>query len=472
MATKRDLVEAHAFSRRRLVTAFVSGAPGGREVEPVRPGRTLLGGAALAVLLVAGAAIAGIFAPRTPEDWLTEGLVVSRETPDPYVVLLDPESGEPVLHPVINITSAKLILGADATPRFVPQAAIDSVTPGSELGILGAPRNLPSSERLLGTGWTACLAPDAGVRFLVSDRPPPRAVPGGGYVVRSGADYYLVAESRPEGTAPPAAYRYLLPSDGGARDNMLAALGLGTSAEAWEVTADWLALVPPGAALELGAFGLLDFGDPLDYVGGDSGIAADARVGDVVAVDNQTLLLTSAGPAPLEPFDAAVYANVPAPPHRTYTPAEPPAVGRVEPPLVQAHWPDSTLAVVFGEYCLELHAAAGAAPSVTLGTDPTGDASAEGVAAGAVSVLVDSGRGAYVRSGDWGETSGGSQFVVDANGVAYPLDGPGAAGYLGYDAATAPLVPDSWLQLLAPGVTLSRDAALCPPGQDPGRPCQ
>ena len=59
MATKKDLVEAHAFSRRRLVTAFVSGAPGGREVEPVRPGRVLIGGVALSVLLLAGAAIAG-----------------------------------------------------------------------------------------------------------------------------------------------------------------------------------------------------------------------------------------------------------------------------------------------------------------------------------------------------------------------------------------------------------------------------
>ena len=46
MATKRDLVEAHQFSRRRLVTAFVSGAPGGREVEPARPGRTIVGGLA------------------------------------------------------------------------------------------------------------------------------------------------------------------------------------------------------------------------------------------------------------------------------------------------------------------------------------------------------------------------------------------------------------------------------------------
>ena len=46
MATKKDLVEAYSFSRRRLVTAFVSGAPGGREVEPARPGRTIVGGVA------------------------------------------------------------------------------------------------------------------------------------------------------------------------------------------------------------------------------------------------------------------------------------------------------------------------------------------------------------------------------------------------------------------------------------------
>ena len=62
MATKKDLVEAHAFSRRRLVTAFLSGAPGGREVEPARPGRTIFGGLALAVLLIAAAAIASVLA--------------------------------------------------------------------------------------------------------------------------------------------------------------------------------------------------------------------------------------------------------------------------------------------------------------------------------------------------------------------------------------------------------------------------
>jgi len=88
MATKKDLVEAYSFSRRRLITAFLSGAPGGREVEPSRPGRTVVGGLALAVLLVAGAAIASVLASRTPEDWNQVGLVVtSGDQPATYVIL-------------------------------------------------------------------------------------------------------------------------------------------------------------------------------------------------------------------------------------------------------------------------------------------------------------------------------------------------------------------------------------------------
>ena len=134
MATKRDLVEAHAFSRRRLVTAFVSGAPGGREVEPVRPGRTIVGGLALSVLLVLGAVIAGVFAPRTPEDWNKVGLVVSKDDGGLYVVT--EQSDHPVLRPVINVTSAKLILGDLATdPTPLSSSFIQSQHIAEDVGI-------------------------------------------------------------------------------------------------------------------------------------------------------------------------------------------------------------------------------------------------------------------------------------------------------------------------------------------------
>ena len=68
MGTQRDLVEAHSFNRRRLVTAFVSGASGGREIEPARTGRTIAAGLALAVLLMVGAAVSGALQSRTPAD--------------------------------------------------------------------------------------------------------------------------------------------------------------------------------------------------------------------------------------------------------------------------------------------------------------------------------------------------------------------------------------------------------------------
>ena len=116
MSSKRDLVEAHSFNRRRLVTAFLSGAPGGREVEPVRYGRTLVGGTVLALLIVAGAAVSGFIKPSVPEDWSDGGLVVGEDSGSRFVAL------EGTLYPVINTTSARLVLSGDGDMNvtFVP----------------------------------------------------------------------------------------------------------------------------------------------------------------------------------------------------------------------------------------------------------------------------------------------------------------------------------------------------------------
>ena len=52
MATKGDLIEAQNFSRRRLLTAFVSGAPGGKELQPTAPLRAVIAAALLAFFVV------------------------------------------------------------------------------------------------------------------------------------------------------------------------------------------------------------------------------------------------------------------------------------------------------------------------------------------------------------------------------------------------------------------------------------
>jgi hypothetical protein len=51
MTSRRDVLEAQAFLRRRLLAVLVAGAPGGHEPEPVATGRWLLGGTVSAVLV-------------------------------------------------------------------------------------------------------------------------------------------------------------------------------------------------------------------------------------------------------------------------------------------------------------------------------------------------------------------------------------------------------------------------------------
>ena len=193
MATKKDLVEAHAFSRRRLVTAFVSGAPGGREVEPVRPGRVLIGGVALSVLLLAGAAIAGFLLGRPPAQWLDKGsFVISKDTGEQYVVLRGGD--EPLLQRVPNYVSAQLLLGqAELTPYTVRDKYIRTVQLGEDLGIEGAPAALPSAGELVDDGWTACTADGVGIKVAVQQRPTVEDLTGSAFLVASGGEQWLIA---------------------------------------------------------------------------------------------------------------------------------------------------------------------------------------------------------------------------------------------------------------------------------------
>ena len=52
MTSRKDLLEAQAFARRRVLAVLVSGARGGREPAPAPPGGWLLGGLVGAVLVV------------------------------------------------------------------------------------------------------------------------------------------------------------------------------------------------------------------------------------------------------------------------------------------------------------------------------------------------------------------------------------------------------------------------------------
>lgn len=480
MATGKDLTEAYAFGRRRLVTAFVSGAPGGREVEPERPGRTLVGGLALSVLLVAGAAVAGAFSPRVDENWVDEnwaeqpGLVISRESGAAYVIT-DTEGGaEPVLRPVVNITSAKLILGAGTTPTIIPEEHIDRVRRGDDVGILGAPASVPDPDRLIDDGWTACTGPTPRVRLHVSADPPVSPAPAGGALlvsVRGARDgsVYVIADSgaESEGGLPTRTYSYRLPPSPG-RDNLIGALGLSEASAAVPVPEEWLTLFPSGGALTRDAFGLADVGAPAGYVD-DLTRLRRARVGDVLDLGTQLLLLGRDGPVRLTPFAATVYLE--SGDEQVLEPSTAPPLTRERPSYLAARWPDSPLTPVPGEQCVQLSASAESRPGTRLVTAPAEDASAAGTGRRTRNVVVDEGAGAYVLAGGWEVGGDRAPHLVASDGVRYPLVGPDAASRLGYGDYPAPQVPDSWVALFRKGVPLSVAAALCPPITPVGKPC-
>ena len=458
MASKRDLVEAHAFGRRRLVTAFVSGAPGGREIEPARPLRTLAGGAALAMLLVAGAAVAGLLRPAPPVGWREPGVVTVEETGEMYVVTADDQ----VLHPVVSPASAQVLFGADVRPRRVPLSALQEASVGESVGVVGGPAALPTTERLHLGPWTACTADGVGVRVRLATSGTGSGLAGSVVAVRVGRRLHLVVPM-PGAGSDPAALRLAVPT--ALAQPLLEGLGLGPASSAPEVPPTWLALLPDGGRLRRSDFALPGRGEPLAYADAASGLGGRGlRVGDVVRAGSTSYLLTRDGPAALSRFAGAAYAG--------WTAARTTTVSRLATAIVDPVWPSwwPTAAVEPSAEppCLRLLPAAGGAPLVQLaaGVDPSG--LAPDVTPGDAAVLVEPGRGAAVLAGGFSDTTDGAPYVVDARGVAYPLSGD-AVARLGYPEPA--VIPVPWLRLLGCGVELSVEAAGSPPDGTGVRRC-
>ncbi len=242
----RDLAEAESWARRRRVAALVTGSAVVTGDDP-RPGRTLLLGAVVAAVLVAGVAVGAVLRPPAtaeppePPDPLGPGLAVVRETGASYAVLA--VDGVLLARPVLNPVSARLLLGpAASTPRSVPAAQLAAAaarSPGPPLGVADAPAALPAPDRVLRGGALTCPGPGRPAVPAITAEPPALLGAGTALLVRAGAGgpAWLVVD-------PGDGVRRLLVPPGAAAEPWLAARGVPPLATAASVPARWLALVP------------------------------------------------------------------------------------------------------------------------------------------------------------------------------------------------------------------------------------
>lgn len=429
MATKRDLVEAYSFNRRRLVTAFVSGAPGGREVEPVRHGRTLIGGLVLALLIVAGAALLGLLKPTVPNGWDQSGLVIGKGSGARFVAI----HGR--LFPVSNTASARLTV-AQTGPwqvTFVPDDLIAKLPPGPSIGIPGAPDKLPDPGSLVQSGWTSCTDTQGGVTTTISPTPLSSVAHGRAEAVTADGATWLIANGE----------RHLIPN------RIVAAVlrNLRLDAAPTPVPGIWLDLVPVGSTLQ-------PFTVPGVGTRASGGPPALATVGEVMNVDGRYDVRTRQGLAVLSPFAYAVYVAAGQGLHLRHnepvSTADVAGLGISQASFVPADWPSSVKPYSGDAPCLQLRTTGGhATAELATATSKAALADKAGRAA-----LVTPSAGALVR------TDGGKTYLIDALGHAYDVDGADSVGALGYAGVAQAPVLSSWLDLFVPGPVLSYAAVL------------
>ncbi len=450
MASKKDLVEAQTFSRRRLLTAFVSGAPGGRELEPGKPLRAVVGGVTLTVLLALGSIGFGLLRPTLPQGWDHNALVTT-DGGSRYLAL------DGVLYPVLNTTSARLLVPSD---RFAVHAVgddrITDAPRGSTIGIPGAPDALPSPDRLVASSWLVCTATGQGEAVVLADdarvaATTARALEAAllaerpGLLVETAGDLHLVTDGR----------RHLVPRQ--ERDAVLRAIGQ-ESVVPWAVSARWLNLFPEGSPLTPprvdGAGDEIprSVGAPPGTVVGSVLVATDIDRRYVVEADGELAVLSEFA-APLYRAGATSTIGEPV----EVTSAQIAGLRTADEPVAPADWPE------------QRPTGLDEAPAACalLVTTPDGGAEVHVVATEEVhvpeqgtEVRVAPAAGAVVQAaGGAGEIA--PVHVIDQTGTAFAV--PGAddelLARLGYAPEHVVRVPPAWMALFPTGPDLTVEGA-------------
>ncbi|MFD5328648.1 type VII secretion protein EccB [Streptomyces sp. NPDC127092] len=297
MASRRDELNAYTFAKKRTVAAFLQPSPSGTEEGAPKPLRAVLPGVIIGALVIAGFGAWGMFKPTAPKGWDDPGkkVIVGKQSTTRYVVLTTGKGKDKktLLHPVLNLASARLLLNPDDFQVIqVDDKTLDEGKPprGPILGIPYAPDRLPG-EADAGTAkrWAVCEQPGGGnggnvqkATFLFAKRDLGRT--DNGNKLKSGQILYVKGQKD--------SAQYLIDHTGtkyrvNEKSQGLVTALFGVNREPQQVTDDWLATLKTGS--------------PVDYPEIPGAVGADAHVrGGLTPAQDKVgmVLLTQTGSGP------------------------------------------------------------------------------------------------------------------------------------------------------------------------------
>ena len=150
MPSSKDILEAQRFNRNRLITAFTSGTPDGREVDTPSPVRPLIFGLVVAIVISAVGIGMRIFTPNPRFGDEQYELIDVKGTGARYFW------ANGVLHPIANVTTARLLSPESKLPyRQATAESLQNIPRGAQIGLPDVPDDVPSAKQL-SNQWLSC----------------------------------------------------------------------------------------------------------------------------------------------------------------------------------------------------------------------------------------------------------------------------------------------------------------------------
>ena len=477
MPSSKDILEAQRFNRNRLITAFTSGTPDGREVDTPSPVRPLIFGLVVAVILSVVGIGMRIFAPNPRLGESQYELIDVKGTGARYFW------ANGVLHPIANVTTARLLSPESKLPtRQASAASLENIPRGAQIGLPDVPDDVPDAK-LLSKQWLSCDM-ESGYHTWIA-----RALPADNFPVKQATSALVQATGSGD--------KYFVDREKGKKyyiDSSVSRLGdwalsfQNLTSYPITVEPEWLDLFPSGTPLRPWSYNDIEnAGQPAKNLPGDLknegitiGMVLD-QVDSTGQVKNSYLVIDDSNLVVFNSTAARLYQD--APPSKKFPTEMFKYVEPVQAVFVGDDWPavedfespewfdESREASSRTVLCAAMDTTDRAKPTFDLVTMPEKRAIEASYDAESLqspkgpsttrNVTVAGGSGALLALTSGGGGEAASYVFISDMGFRHSLgDVPSVSmNALGWQASEAASVPRAWGELIPPGSEMSPKAA-------------